>query len=188
LTFTEGRIDRLTGVGNGKALEEQLEVLLSAMERGGALFTVALVSIDVCDPLEPEETHDGGRQLLQDIATTIQITMRDSDFVARYGTDEFVVVMPHTSLAGGSVFAERLRQRVKKELPATVSCGIAEAAAKDTIKMLLSRADSALYSAKAAGTNRQFLHTGTQIREHFGRRTEGTAADSAASETSGAAS
>ena len=172
LTFTEGRIDPVTGVCNGKALEEQLQVLLAAMDLGGASFTVALIGIDLSGELDGDSAQRSDRQMLQEVASTIQITMRDNDFVSRYGSDEFVIVMPRTSLAGGSVFAERLRQKVRAELPVTVCCGVTEAATKDTIKALLARADSALYSAKAAGTNRQFLHTGTQIREHLGQRQE----------------
>lgn len=166
LTFTEGRIDPVTGVGNGRALEEQLNVLLAAMRRGGAGFTVALVGIDLAGHLDDEAALTGDAQLLQEVAAAIQFTMRDNDFVARYGTDEFVVVMPHTSLTGAGVFGDRLRRKAQAELVTSLCCGITEAIEGDTIKALLARADSALYSAKATGVNRQFLHTGTQIREH----------------------
>ena len=86
--------------------------------------------------------------------------------VARFGDDEFVVLMPQTSLAGASAFGERLRKRVARELESTVSCGITVADNSDDARSLLARADSALYSAKASGPNRMFLHTGTHIREH----------------------
>jgi hypothetical protein len=93
--------------------------------------------------------------------------MRDTDFVARYGDEEFVVVMPQTSLAGASVFGDRLQSRVADDLGASVCCGVTEAHAGDDSRTLFARADSALYSAKAAGQNRLFVHTGTHIREHF---------------------
>jgi predicted signal transduction protein with EAL and GGDEF domain len=92
--------------------------------------------------------------------------MRDTDFVARYGDDEFVVIMPQTTLMGATIFGDRLRKRVANELEASVCCGLAEAQASDDSRTLLTRADSALYSAKAAGPNRQFVHTGSFIREH----------------------
>jgi diguanylate cyclase (GGDEF)-like protein len=85
--------------------------------------------------------------------------------VARYGDDEFVVVMPQTTLAGGRVFANRVRKRSADELEATVCCGLTEVQPNDDARTLLARADSALYSAKAAGANRLFVHSGSQIRE-----------------------
>jgi diguanylate cyclase (GGDEF)-like protein len=180
LAFTEGRIDPVTGVGNGRSLEEQLAVLLSAMSRGGAGLSVALVGIDPVECLDGESQVDHDIRVLQEVAATIQLTMRDNDFVARYGADEFVVVMPHTTLAGGSVFGDRLRRKAESELATTVCCGITVAAEGDTIKALLARADSAFYSAKAAGANRQFLHTGSQIRQHHGAGRERMAEQPAA--------
>jgi diguanylate cyclase (GGDEF)-like protein len=165
-TFTRGRTDPLTGVGNGRALEQQLRVLLSAAARGNSDFAVALVSLDR-DPSTME-----GRSLasilpmLPRLASVIRACMRDTDFVARYGDDEFVVVMPQTTLAGARVFSDRLRRRTGDDLGASVCCGLAEAQAHDDARTLLARADSALYSAKAAGPNRAFVHNGTHIREH----------------------
>jgi hypothetical protein len=92
--------------------------------------------------------------------------MRGPDFVARYGDDEFVVVMPSTTLAGANVFGDRLRKRVMEDLDTSVCCGITQAHSADDSRSLFARADSALYSAKAAGANRLFVHTGTHIREH----------------------
>jgi hypothetical protein len=65
------------------------------------------------------------------------------------------------------VFGDRLQKRVSTDLQATVCCGITEAQPCDDSKVLFARADSALYSAKAAGLNRLFVHTGTHIREHL---------------------
>ena len=62
--------------------------------------------------------------------------MRDSDFVARYGDDEFVVVMPQTSLAGARVFANRVRSRVSEELSASVCCGLTEVQTGDDARAL----------------------------------------------------
>jgi diguanylate cyclase (GGDEF)-like protein len=166
-TFTQGRTDPLTGVGNGRALEQQLHVLLGATTRGTSEFAIALVSLD------RDVTSGEGRSLtailplLPKLAGVIRACMRDTDFVARYGDEEFVVVMPQTSLAGASVFGDRLQKRVANDLLATVCCGMAEAQPNDNSKSLFARADSALYSAKAAGQNKLFVHTGTHIREHL---------------------
>jgi diguanylate cyclase (GGDEF)-like protein len=163
-TFTQGRTDPLTGVGNGRALEQQLKVLLSGAYRGNPAFAVALLSLDRNGVGEGRSLVNV-LPLLPKLAGIIRTCMRDSDFVARYGDDEFVVVMPQTTLAGASVFAHRVRKRVGEELAASVCCGLTEVQPADEIRTLMARVDSALYSAKASGTNRLFVHTGSQIRE-----------------------
>jgi diguanylate cyclase (GGDEF)-like protein len=190
-TFTQGRTDPLTGVGNGRALEQQLRVLLTAAARGQTEFAVALVSLD------RDSSSAEGRSLvsilpfLPRLASVIRACMRDTDFVARYGDDEFVVIMPQTTLMGATIFGDRLRKRVASQLTASVCCGLAEAQASDDSRTLLTRADSALYSAKAAGPNRQFVHTGSLIREHSALVATGDANNAVAAgreTTSGAAS
>ncbi len=165
-TFTHGRTDPLTGVGNGRALEQQLQVLLSATARGTAEFVVALVSLDRLPVGGEPRSKATVLSTLPRLADVIRTCMRDTDFVARYGDEEFVVVMPQTTLAGASIFGDRLRRRVAEELSSSISCGLTIANAEDDAKSLLARADSALYSARAAGTNRLFIHTGEHIREH----------------------
>jgi diguanylate cyclase (GGDEF)-like protein len=165
-TFTRGRTDLLTGVGNGRALDQQLRVLLTAAARGNADFALALVSLDRDSSTIEGRSLASVLPMLPRLASVIRACMRDSDFVARYGDDEFVVVMPQTTLAGARVFSDRLRRRTTDDLTASVCCGLAEAQAQDDARTLLARADSALYSAKAAGPNRAFVHNGAHIREH----------------------
>jgi diguanylate cyclase (GGDEF)-like protein len=165
-TFTRGRTDPLTGVGNARALEQQLRVLFNAVVRGSTDFAVALVSLDRDTSTMEGRSLAGVLPMLPRLASVIRACMRDTDFVARYGDDEFVVVMPQTTLAGARVFSDRLRRRTFDDLGATVCCGLAEAQSQDDSRTLLTRADSALYSAKAAGPNRAFVHNGAHIREH----------------------
>jgi diguanylate cyclase (GGDEF)-like protein len=187
-TFTRGRTDPLTGVGNGRALDQRLRVLLTAAARGSTEFAVALVSLD------RDATTAVGRSLasvvpvLPRLASVIRTCMRDTDFVARYGDDEFVVVMPQTSLAGARVFSDRLRRRVTADLGSSVCCGLTEAQPSDDARSLLARADSALYSAKAAGSDRAFVHTGAHIREHHSAAAAPTEASSPANSTAEAGS
>jgi diguanylate cyclase (GGDEF)-like protein len=164
-TFTQGRTDPLTGVGNGRALEQQLKVLLNGAYRGNPSFAVALLSLDRNGAAADGRSLVNVLPLLPKLAGIIRTCMRDSDFVARYGDDEFVVVMPQTTLTGASVFAHRVRKRVGEELAASVCCGLTEVQPADEIRTLMARVDSALYSAKASGANRLFIHTGSQIRE-----------------------
>jgi diguanylate cyclase (GGDEF)-like protein len=167
-TFTRGRTDPLTGVGNGRALDQQLRVLLTAAARGSSEFAVALVSLDRDATTAEGRSMASVLPLLPRLASVIRACMRDTDFVARYGDDEFVVVMPQTTLAGARVFSDRLRRRAGDDLETTVCCGLTEVQSGDDARTLLARADSALYSAKAAGHNRSFVHTGAHIREHHG--------------------
>jgi diguanylate cyclase len=164
-TFTQGRTDPLTGVGNGRALEQQLQVLLNGAYRGSPAFSVALLSLGRDGSTGDDRSVANLLPLLPKLASIVRTCMRDSDFVARYGDDEFVVVMPQTSISGGRVFAHRVRKRVTEELSATVCCGLTEVQPGDDTRVLLGRADSALYSAKAAGVNRLFVHSGSHIRE-----------------------
>jgi diguanylate cyclase (GGDEF)-like protein len=177
-TFTQGRTDPLTGVGNGRALEQQLRILLTAANRGSQSFAVALLSLDRDNSTVEGRSMASIVPLLPKLAAIIRGCMRDSDFVARYGDDEFVIVMPQTSLAGARVFANRVRKRATDELSATVCCGLTEVQSSDDARTLLARADSALYSAKAAGANRLFVHTGSHIRED--QSVPGSAGDEAA--------
>jgi predicted signal transduction protein with EAL and GGDEF domain len=80
--------------------------------------------------------------------------------VTRSGGEEFIIVLPGTELAGGTAFAERLRAVVARASALTVSSGVAMVSEGDDVKTLLTRADSALYAAKAAGRNCVWCHNG----------------------------
>jgi diguanylate cyclase (GGDEF)-like protein len=164
--FTAGRTDPVTGAGNRRGLIEQLEALLSDMRRGKPGFSLVLVGLDrpkrkLNDPSSRATDHQ-----LQELSRVIQLCMRDVDFIARYGDDEFAIIMPQATLQGASVFGDRLRKKVWEYLTVSVSCGIAEAQRRERLKVLLARVDSALYSAKASGKSSQFIHTGTRIHRH----------------------
>jgi diguanylate cyclase (GGDEF)-like protein len=163
LTFAEGRTDPLTGAGNQRALDDQLGLRFEMFRRNGRPFSLIIFDIDHFQEINDERGHAFGDQVLQGVARIFEQAVRDTDFVARYGGEEFVVVMPQTRLAGARVFAERLRGLVEQKLLVTVSGGIAEALPEDTSQSVLSRADSALYSAKAAGRNAVFQHCGKTI-------------------------
>ena len=100
--------------------------------------------------------------MLSQLARLIDESVRETDVVARYGGEEFIVIMPETDLPGGTTFAERLRTRIAAEMPLTVSGGVAEALDGDSHESLIARADAALYSAKSAGRNCIFRHTGSE--------------------------
>lgn len=162
MTFTEVRIDPLTGVNNRRALDETLDNMFSLFSRYKNIFSLVIVDIDHFKRLNDKQGHLYGDQVLQKFAQLLAEVVRDTDMVARYGGEEFVVILPQTTLPGASVFSERLRAAVDAELPITISGGIATAGAGDTPQTLLARADAALYSAKAAGRNIIYRHNGEE--------------------------
>ena len=163
MAFTEVRTDPLTGVNNRRGLDDALTTQLALMNRYGTRFSLAMFDIDHFKRVNDEEGHLFGDSVLQKLARLLDESVRETDLVARYGGEEFVVIMPETDLDGASLFSERLRGRIQKDLPLTVSGGIAEALDGDTQDSLLARADNAMYEAKTAGRNCVFRHTGETV-------------------------
>jgi len=160
MTFTEVRTDPLTGVNNRRGMDDALGGQLALLNRYGTRFAVAMFDIDHFKQINDVQGHLYGDQMLSQLARSIDESARETDVVARYGGEEFVVIMPETDLEGAARFADRLRDRIAKEMPLTVSGGVAEALDGDSNESLLARADAALYGAKAAGRNCVFRHTG----------------------------
>jgi diguanylate cyclase (GGDEF)-like protein len=163
MTFSEVRTDPLTRVSNRRCLDETLDSMFALMERYEEPFSLAIFDIDHFKQVNDKKGHLYGDRTLQAVARILDETVRDTDIVARYGGEEFVVVMPHTTLDNACCFAERVRTLVETALGLTISGGVAMALEGDNTQSLLSRADAALYSGKAAGRNRIFRHTGSDI-------------------------
>jgi len=163
MTFSEVRLDPLTRISNRRGLDETLDAMFALMDRYEQPFSLAIFDIDHFKQLNDKQGHLHGDRTLQAVASILDEAIRDTDTVARYGGEEFVVVMPHTSLEDACRFSDRVRATVENSLGLTISGGVAMALDGDTPQSLLSRADSALYSGKAAGRNRIFRHTGTEI-------------------------
>jgi diguanylate cyclase len=163
MNFAGSRTDPQTGVGNRRALEEHLDTQFAAYEESNNRFSLALFSV------EPATYGRSGRlpstELLRNFAETLESSARETDFVARYSDDEFVVLMALTTSAGAAVFSERLLRRAEEELGCIIGGGIVELQPGDTPEKLLSRADSALYSARSNGRSCLYLHNGTSLRQ-----------------------
>ena len=163
MSFTEVRTDPLTRVSNRRGLDETLQSMLALMERYDQPFSVAIFAIDHFKQVNDSKGHLHGDKTLQAVARILDDSVRDSDVVARYGGEEFVVVMPHTNVQNACAFADRVRHTVETSLGLTISGGVTTALDGDDAQSLLSRADAALYSGKAAGRNRIFQHTGVDV-------------------------
>jgi diguanylate cyclase (GGDEF)-like protein len=163
MTFSEVRTDPLTRVSNRRCLDETLDSMFALMERYEESFSLAIFDIDHFKQVNDKQGHLFGDRTLQAVARLLDETVRDTDIVARYGGEEFVVVMPHTNLDSACIFAERVRATIEQSLALTIRGGVAAASEGDNAQSLLSRADAALYSAKAGGRNCVFRHTGGDI-------------------------
>jgi diguanylate cyclase len=161
-TFTARRSDALTGVAAPLALEEQIDFHLRCQQSNRHAFSIAILTLDARDA-NRQGKLDWERKL-QNVAHLLQRSVRGNDFVARYGSEEFAVLLPNTELQGANQFGRRIRTLAVTHLGVTLSVGLAESDSEDDTKSLLGRADSALYSARTDGGNAQFFHGGTSIR------------------------
>jgi diguanylate cyclase len=160
MTFTGQRCDPLTGLCNRQALTETLENYLTMHRRYGMLFSVAIFDLDHFKDFNEKHGHVHGDRLLKQVASLLDQHARDTDVVTRSGGEEFIVVLPGTELAGGTMFAERMRYTVARNTNITISAGVAMVGEGDDVKTFLTRADTALYAAKASGRNCVFCHNG----------------------------
>ena len=163
MTFTEVRTDPLTGVNNRRGLDDALNAQFALKTRYEDMFSVVMFDIDHFKEVNDQEGHLHGDRVLQELARLFDESIRETDMIARYGGEEFVIVMPHTEIAGARIIAERLRAEVEKRLSITVSGGVTAVQEGDSQEKLVARADAALYSAKSAGRNQVFVHTGDDM-------------------------
>ncbi|MBU5614809.1 diguanylate cyclase [Geomonas azotofigens] len=157
-------IDHLTGLFNRRYLAEVLEAEFFRARRNRESLSLVIIDIDFFKQVNDTYGHQNGDVVLASVASVVQQQMRAYDSAARYGGEEFVVLYPGTSLEGGVVAAERLRQAVLdftfppplQDLAVTVSAGVATYPSPqvDNIDSLFRQADEALYRAKQNGRNR----------------------------------
>jgi diguanylate cyclase len=161
--WEDDRRDKLTGLDSRRSIEETILFLLALKARYNNVFSLVLVDIDRFADFNRQQGRAEGERVLRELAGVINDSMRDTDAAGRFEGEEFVIVLPETGLQGAGVFGERLREKVEQRLPITLSCGLATVADGDTPQTILARADSALYSAKSAGHNCVFQHSGRSI-------------------------
>ncbi|HZZ83018.1 MAG TPA: diguanylate cyclase [Anaeromyxobacteraceae bacterium] len=153
--------DPLTGLPNRRAFRTQLAEELKRTRRGQGPLSCVMIDMDHLKPVNDALGHAAGDRAIASLAEAIRTELRETDFGARYGGDEFVVLLPHTGAAEARVFAERLRTRLQQTaleldghtVPLRASFGVAslEDDPDGTGDELVQRADAALYEAKRAG-------------------------------------
>jgi len=154
------RTDPLTGAANRRRFDERLQEELERLKRSGPGLSLALADVDHFKQVNDEFGHPAGDAVLKALVQTMRAGTRPYDLVARWGGEEFVILLPQTDAEAAVVVAERIRMGFAGQIvPAvnraiTVSFGIAAAMPGDSAETLLARADAALYQAKAGGRNR----------------------------------
>ena len=152
--------DPLTGLANRRALDSQLEALCDKGER----FAMIMVDVDIFKALNDHYGHVIGDDCLRRVAAMLRASLRNtSDQIARIGGEEFVVLLPQTSVENARVMAERMRSAVwglriphamSPEHVVTISAGVSGSSGSASAAEMLSGADRALYRAKSLGRNR----------------------------------
>jgi len=152
--------DALTGIGSRKLLEDRLQAEAARAKRYKHPFSVAIIDLDNFKTINDVLGHATGDEALRKLATCMKDQKRVPDVLARYGGDEFVILMPETKVDDAVTLLERIRTEVEKITVAenfsmTISCGIAQCIldSKDASSEIIRRADLALYEAKNAGRN-----------------------------------
>ncbi len=155
--------DMLTSLLNRRAFLDGIERERARSDRHAFPLSLLLLDVDHFKRINDSRGHAAGDAVLQGVARILAGVARKSDFVARWGGEEFVLALPQTSDAGARVAAERVRRAVAAEshaapggepLRVTVSVGVASATAPWSIDRLIGAADAAMYAAKVRGRDR----------------------------------
>jgi diguanylate cyclase (GGDEF)-like protein len=163
----EASIDGLTGIANRRNFDYTIQRWVIAHEKSEGPFTVAIIDIDNFKQINDSYGHPVGDQVLTSAATELGRNIRSSDFLARYGGDEFAILSAGMKLLeserrfstllqsmGETVLECKNAEDKTTRISLTASCGVAEYALGESAKDLIHRADDAMYEAKKQGKNR----------------------------------
>ena len=155
-------IDALTRVPNQRGITTSLLDAMSYANRYSHPLSVALVDVDMLASINREMGRKAGDKALQTVAAVFTDTLRMPDHAGRYGDEEFLVILPNTSLKNATTIAERIRDGVEtadcsfngKKIPLTVSIGASQFHKGEDLERFLARVNKALAAAKTRGRNR----------------------------------
>ena len=163
------KTDLLTGVHNRRWMSEMFPRQIARSEHAGQPLALVMADIDHFKRLNDTFGHATGDIVLKAVARRLSDTLRPTDFLVRYGGEEFVALLPGATADTARIAAERVRRAIEREeylgtdatvpLRVTISLGVAILQAGDNLDRLIERADVALYQAKAAGRNQVVVPT-----------------------------
>ena len=155
-------VDPLTGLPNRAAWNERAALEVARWQRYGGELQLAVLDVDLFKRINDNYGHLAGDRVLKIIAQELAKRLRKTDFIARFGGEEFVVLLPATPLEGAEQLLETLRAAIEacpfhfkgERLVITLSGGLTGFASGDSLEQAFERADQALYQAKGSGRNR----------------------------------
>lgn len=161
-------LDGLTELYNHRVFQERLREFFNEAKRYNLSLSLILLDVDHFKAFNDMFGHQGGDQVLKEVAAVIRATIRSVDLPARYGGEEFAILLPNTDLPGALPLAERIRCIVEQTenpyRPITVSIGVATLEAEMTAPgLLIEQADRALYAAKQNGRNQVYCAIGKGV-------------------------
>lgn len=146
--------DGLTKAFNREAFDDILEEEMSRARRYKYPLSLCIIDLDNFKAYNDTYGHPKGDRLLIDFADRVQKAIRSADCLARYGGDEFCVLLPHTDLVSAEKFLSRILPEIQEWLDFTFSAGVTSFRPNDNSLEFVTRADLALYQAKREGRNR----------------------------------
>lgn len=172
------KIDPLTHAGNRTALEEALRKVKNQFDRHQVPVSLIMIDLDHFKSINDTQGHSEGDKVLHRIARLIKQRLRSTDSLYRFGGEEFIVITENTQLDQAACLAEDIRRQVEShdhkphdsgEISLTVSLGLAQLRSAESSGDWLSRADKAMYKAKAMGRNWVCFDTGTAAEHQVGK-------------------
>lgn len=162
------RTDHLTGLWNRRHMIELMEAEVARVQRGGRPFCVLMADLDDFKQINDAHGHEIGDAVLSEVARRLREAVRRQDTIARWGGEEFLLLLPDTGEAGALALANALRERIAREPiafdrqadPVTVSLtiGFSACGPGDALDDCIRAADEALYRGKRSGKNRTVAH------------------------------
>lgn len=168
-----GTLDALTRIPNRRGITTSMIDAMSYANRYNHPLSAALVDMDLLRNINREMGRKAGDKALQAVAAVFTDTLRMPDHAGRYGDEEFLVIMPNTTLKNATKIAERIRDGVEnadcsfndKEIPVTVSIGASQFHKGEDLERFLARVDKALTAAKANGRNRVVAERRASVKD-----------------------
>jgi len=149
--------DSLTGLANRRFLDERLADEIERLKRYGNRLSLIMTDLDYFKQINDAHGHVFGDEILIEFAKILKEDLRPMDFAARFGGEEFLIILPETSIESANIIAVRIREKLlktkltKTDKPVTASFGVTEIHTRDSARDAFLRVDKALYQSKENG-------------------------------------